>query len=195
MIEISDCELPEVKRIQLRSYSDDRGFFIESYRSPIYKKMGIDPDFLQDNHSFSKKGTIRGMHFQSEPGQSKLISVIVGTIYDVFVDIRPHSATFGKWGACELAAKNHEQLFIPVGFAHGFAVLSEEAHIVYKVSNVFNPETEKTFCYDDPDVGIVWPIEHPILSEKDRNAPCLKEVMIDENMDLGSCRATGQCAH
>jgi len=117
------------------------------------------------------------MHFQSEPGQAKLISVIIGTIYDVFVDIRPESPTFGKWGAREIDAEKHEQIFIPVGFAHGFAVLSESAHVLYKVSSVFNPETEKTFCFDDPFVGIEWPFEHPLLSEKDRNALSFAEVV------------------
>lgn len=113
------------------------------------------------------------MHFQSTPGQAKLVTVITGKIYDVFVDIRPESENFGKWGAVELDQSN--QLLVPVGFAHGFAVLSESAHVLYKVSNFYNPETEKSFRYDDPRIGIKWPIEKPILSERDRNAPGFKE--------------------
>jgi len=158
--------LPGIKLFQLKSFSDERGFFAE-----VFRKEGME--FVQDNLSFSKKGVIRGMHFQSTPGQAKLVTVITGKIYDVFVDIRPESENFGKWGAVELDQSN--QLLVPVGFAHGFAVLSESAHVLYKVSNFYNPETEKSFRYDDPTVGIKWPIEKPILSERDRNAPGFKE--------------------
>ncbi len=158
--------LPGIKLFQLKSFSDERGFFAE-----VFRKEGME--FVQDNLSFSKKGVIRGMHFQSTPGQAKLVTVITGKIYDVFVDIRPESENFGKWGAVELDQSN--QLLVPVGFAHGFAVLSESAHVLYKVSNFYNPETEKSFRYDDPRIGIKWPIEKPILSERDRNAPGFKE--------------------
>lgn len=159
-------------------HSDERGFFAELYHKPRYSEMGIPSDFVQDNHSCSVKGTVRGMHFQSKPGQGKLITVIAGAIYDVFVDIRSDSETFGKWGSCILDANEHEQLFIPVGFAHGFAVLSDSAHVIYKVSALFNPSTEKSFRFDDPEVGIEWPIDHPILSERDRLAPSLRESLL-----------------
>ena len=177
MVDVLDEGLLGVKLIRLKTFCDERGFFSEIYRKPLYEENGIAVDFVQDNISCSMKGTIRGMHFQSSPGQAKLITVIVGTIYDVFVDIRTGSPTFGKWGARELDASANEQLFIPVGFAHGFAVLSDIAHVMYKVSSVFDSETEKTFRHDDPQVGIEWPFENPILSERDLNAPLLKEAL------------------
>ena len=180
MIKIHELEFPEVKLLQLKVHFDDRGFFTENYQKFLYEDMGIEVPFVQDNHSFSTKGIIRGMHFQSEPGQAKLISVIVGAIYDVFVDIRPHSPTFGKWSGYLLESEKHEQLFIPVGFAHGFAVVSEGAHVMYKVSSVFNPHTEKSFHYNDSKVGIKWPVAHPILSEKDRSAPKFNEVFCED---------------
>lgn len=176
MIELKATVFPEVKVIVKKRFSDERGFFIETYRQPLYEEMGILDRFVQDNHSFSKRGTIRGMHFQSFPGQAKLLSVIAGVIYDVFVDVRPDSPTFGQWDSYLLDAKNGEQIYIPVGFAHGFAALSEEAHVLYKVSSVFDPKTEQTFRFDDPQVGIDWPVSHPILSPKDRTAPSFAEV-------------------
>lgn len=167
-----------VKKISGKIFFDDRGFFRETFRKPLYQELGIDVDFVQDNHSFSKQGTIRGMHFQRKPGQAKLITVMSGKIYDVVVDIRPESPTFGKWEGVYLDSASGEQLFIPVGFAHGFCVVSEEAHVCYKVSNIFDPEQEMSFRYDDPFVGIQWPITNPIVSEKDLTCPTLKEVII-----------------
>ncbi len=174
MVEVLEHALSGVKRICLEAFPDERGFFKEVYRKPI---KGIDADFVQDNHSYSVQKTIRGMHFQAGPGQAKLITALVGTIYDVFVDIRPDSPTFGQWGAHVLAADRHEQLFIPAGFAHGFAVLSDEAHVFYKVSTVYDPKLEKTFAYNDPKVGIEWPFEDPIVSDRDRLAPTLDEAI------------------
>lgn len=174
MVEVLEHTLPGVKRICLKAYSDGRGFFKELYRKPI---GGIDVDFVQDNHSYSVQKTIRGMHFQSGPGQAKLVTALVGVIYDVFVDIRPDSPTFGKWGSHILEADRHEQLFIPAGFAHGFAVISEEAHVIYKVSTVYDPDLEKSFAFNDPKVRIEWPFEDPIVSERDRLAPTLDEVL------------------
>lgn len=169
--------LPEVQLITLSPFADHRGFFEELYQQERYQKLGIQEDFVQDNHSFSKKGTIRGMHFQSNPGQSKLVSVLFGKIIDVFVDIRPNSPRFGKWDSVILDSDEHKQIYIPNGFAHGFGVLSDTVHIIYKVSSPFNPETEKAFRFDDPDIGIQWPIESPILSDRDRTAPYLKEII------------------
>lgn len=178
MIKVSDLTLAGVKHVRLRSFEDPRGFFSEFYKQPLYKQNGIDCIFVQDNHSFSKQGTIRGLHFQTSPAQAKLVSVITGTIYDVFVDIRPDSPTFGKWGAIELDADRHEQIFIPSGYAHGFAVLSKEAHVIYKISTVYEPAQEKCIYYADPSIGITWPITNPILSEKDLHAPRLMEVVV-----------------
>jgi dTDP-4-dehydrorhamnose 3,5-epimerase len=170
--------LEGIKLIQLKTFSDERGFFSELYREE-------ELSFVQDNLSFSKKGVIRGMHFQSTPGQAKLITVISGSIFDVFVDIRPDSETFGKWEGVELVSG--QQLLIPVGFAHGFAALSD-VHLLYKMSSFYHPETEKGFRYDDPAVGIKWPFEDPILSERDRNAPSFKEV-VNEGLDSWSWRS------
>jgi len=177
MIQVKEIVFPQVKVIQKKRFSDERGFFLETYRRPLYEEVGILDTFVQDNHSFSKEGTIRGMHFQSTPGQGKLISVIHGRIYDVFVDIRPGSPSFGKWGSYILDADNFEQLYIPVGFAHGFAALSD-VHLLYKVSSLFDPEAEMTFRFDDETLGIDWPISNPILSEKDRLAPSFEEVCL-----------------
>ena len=174
---ISNSVFKEAKRVRPRVHFDERGFFWECYREPHYKKIGIDTLFVQDNHSFSKKGTLRGMHFQRSPGQAKLVSVISGKIFDVIVDIRPNSPTFGKWEGFYLDDQHRDQLFIPVGFAHGFCVLSDEAHILYKVSHVYVPEEEKGFRFDDPFVGIQWPIAAPHLSPKDAQAPSFHEAL------------------
>jgi dTDP-4-dehydrorhamnose 3,5-epimerase len=139
--------------------------------------MGIACEFVQDNQSFSKKGTIRGMHFQDNPGQAKLISVAQGTIYDVVVDISPSSPSFGKWVGVYLEAEKHQQLFVPVGFANGFCVLSENTHVIYKVSSIYDPKTEKGFRFDDPEIAICWPVKDPIISERDRTGPFFREVL------------------
>lgn len=152
-------------------FKDHRGFFLETFQQSIYEKLGIDCSFVQDNHSFSQKGCIRGMHFQSVPGQAKLVRVAVGQIYDVAVDIRPQSPTYGQWEAVILDDQLHHQLFIPIGFAHGFCVLSQEAHVLYKVSSPYNPQFEKGFRWDDPTVKIEWPVERPLISERDQKAP------------------------
>ena len=170
-MEIIELSLSGLKLIKPRVHFDERGFFVESYRKEEYARAGIDVAFVQDNHSFSKKGTIRGMHFQRSPGQAKLVTVIHGEIFDVAVDIRPDSPTFGKWEGVYLKDASCEQLFIPVGFAHGFCVLSESAHVLYKVSNVYNPEEEKGFRFNDPEVAIQWPENPPVLSLRDEKSP------------------------
>lgn len=176
-MQIKDLSLPGVKFIRPKIFCDDRGFFRETFHKPLYSQAGIDCDFVQDNHSFSKKGTIRGMHFQRSPGQAKLVTVMEGKIFDVFVDIRPDSPTFGKWDGVFLDAALGEQIFIPVGFAHGFCVVSDHAHVSYKVSSIYDPSEERTFRFDDPFVGIQWPIESPLLSDRDRYGPLLSEAM------------------
>lgn len=176
-MEIKDLSLPGVKFIRPKIFHDDRGFFRETFRLPLYEQAGIDCGFVQDNHSFSKKGTIRGMHFQRSPGQAKLVTVMEGKIFDVFVDIRPDSLTFGKWDGVYLDAALGEQIFIPVGYAHGFCVISDHAHVCYKVSNIYDPKEERNFRFDDPFVGIQWPIEAPLLSDRDRKSPLLQEAV------------------
>ncbi len=161
---------------QLDVWRDERGFFCERYRKSFLESQGVLIDFPQQNHSYSVEGTLRGMHFQAFPGQAKLVSAIAGTIYDVFVDIRKDSPTFGKWDAVVLDFQ--KTLFLPVGFAHGFYVLSKEAHVVYEVSTPYNPAQEKGFCYNDPTLQILWPSDPKVISEKDRTAPAFAEVFL-----------------
>lgn len=174
---VIQLSLAGLKKICPHRHRDERGFFQEIYRKELYARHGIDLDFLQDNHSFSKKGVLRGMHFQRHPGQAKLIGVVSGCIFDVAVDIRPGSTTFGKWEGVYLDGSKGEQLWIPVGFAHGFCVVSEEAHVIYKVSSPYDATQEAGFAFDDPDVGINWPISSPIVSERDRCQPPFQEVL------------------
>jgi len=175
-MDIVSTDFNEVKKIHLTAHSDERGLFKELYRKDFLQKSGLAYDFVQDNFSFSKKQTIRGMHFQTGKGQAKLVSVLEGEILDVVVDVRKNSSSFGRWIAVPLRADRHEQLLIPEGFAHGFCVLSTIAIVLYKVSTYYSSETERGFRYDDPDVGIVWPTKEPILSKRDREAPPFFEV-------------------
>lgn len=152
-------------------FVDTRGYFFESYS---LSKWGLPCSFVQDNQSFSKKNVIRGMHFQK--GQAKLVRCVSGTIFDVVVDMREGSETFGEWQGFELSSSNNAQLYVPDGFAHGFAVLSDDAIVLYKVSTEYDPACEGGFRYDDPVVGIEWGIGSPIVSERDRNAPSFEEI-------------------
>ena len=151
-------------------FRDERGFFLESYNAVRYHEAGIRETFVQDNHSRSVKGTLRGLHYQSHPGQAKLVRVTLGRIWDVVVDIRVGSKTFGRWQGLELDADKREQLFIPVGFAHGFCVLSDDAEVQYKVSTPYDGKTECSLSYADPDLAVRWPIEAPIVSARDMQA-------------------------
>ncbi len=175
-MEAVDLSLFGLKLLRSKVFVDSRGFFREIYRRPFYEIAGIDSTFVQDNYSYSKQGILRGMHFQRSPGQDKLISVIAGTIFDVAVDIRPDSPTFGKWEGVFLDGTKGEQLFIPRGFAHGFCVMSNEVHLLYKVSSIYDPKEEMAFAFDDVDVNINWPISKPIVSERDRSCPTFKEL-------------------
>jgi dTDP-4-dehydrorhamnose 3,5-epimerase len=157
-------------------HGDDRGFFMETYRADTWAAQGVPTGFVQDNHSRSRRGTVRGMHFQLSPGQGKLVRVARGRVLDVVVDIRRDSPTFGQWEAVELDDERAHQLWIPVGFAHGFCVLSEVADFVYKCTSYYDPATESGFSFADPDVGIEWPEGELIYSERDRNAPRLAEI-------------------
>lgn len=171
--------IPEVILVKARVFKDQRGFFLESYKKSEFKKAGIDVEFLQDNHSASVKGVLRGLHYQKYPkAQGKLVRCIKGKIFDVAVDIRKGSKTFGKWVAVELSEDNQYMVWIPEGFAHGFLVLSDYAEIIYKVSGAeYSPEHDAGIRYDDPDINIDWPIkEGIILSEKDRKLPTLRQL-------------------
>jgi dTDP-4-dehydrorhamnose 3,5-epimerase len=156
-------------------HGDPRGFFLETYRRALLAELGVHDDFVQDNHSRSRLGVLRGMHFQ--PGQAKLVRCARGSILDVAVDIRPDSPAFGRWEAFELDDENHRQLYVPDGFAHGFCVTSDLADVVYKVSTYYDPAAEAGFRFDDPEVGIEWPTGIELqVSERDRQAPPLSEL-------------------
>lgn len=172
-IETVRFALEGIQLLKLKNFKDNRGSFKECYKKPLYIEKGICCEFMQDNLSFSKKGVIRGMHFQR--GQAKLIFVVTGVIFDVFVDLRPHAKTFGKWQSVVLDAEKSEQLFIPDGYAHGFAALSD-AYVSYKVSIPYDPKNEITLRYDDPEVNILWPFAPALLSERDQTGHSLQHV-------------------
>ncbi len=162
-----------MKIIEPRIFEDKRGFFLEVYNEARYHEAGIDIRWLQDNHSKSRKGTLRGLHYQVENAQDKLVWAVKGEAFDVAVDIRPGSATFGKWTGVVLSAEKKNQILVPKGFAHGFCVLSDECEIMYKCSDVYNREGEGGIIWNDPTIGIDWPISDPILSDKDAALPTL----------------------
>jgi dTDP-4-dehydrorhamnose 3,5-epimerase len=158
-------------------HGDERGFFMETYRRSLYSELGIGEEFVQDNHSRSRQGVVRGMHFQA--GQAKLVRCARGQILDVLVDIRPGSPTFGHWEGYTIGEAGGEQVYCPDGFAHGFCVLSDVADVVYKVSTYYDPSIESGFRYDDPDVGIEWPAIDLQPSERDARAPSLADLELD----------------
>jgi len=171
-------EIPEVILIEPEVFSDERGFFMETYKYSEFASFGISERFVQDNHSRSVKGVLRGLHYQNPPkAQGKLVRVVVGEIFDVAVDIRKGSPTYGKWVGVKLSAENKRMLYIPPGFAHGFCVLSDVAEVVYKVTEEYAPESEAGIIWNDPEVGIDWPIENPMLSAKDANWPILRDAV------------------
>jgi dTDP-4-dehydrorhamnose 3,5-epimerase len=170
---ILPSDLPGVLVVEPTVYRDDRGFFLETYQERRYGAYGIAGPFLQDNHSRSKAGTIRGLHLQIGRPQAKLVRVISGAIYDVAVDVRRGSPTFGCWTAVTLSAENFRQCYIPGGFAHGFCVLSAVAEVEYKCSDLYEPALEMGIIWNDPEVAIPWPVENPLLSDRDRRHPTL----------------------
>ena len=168
-------EIKDVILIEAKSFPDDRGFFMETYKESIFKENGINVKFVQDNFSHSSKGALRGLHYQKEPmAQAKLVNVIRGEIFDVAVDIRKQSPTYGNWVGKILSDNNHEMLYVPEGFAHGFLTLSDEVDVLYKVNNEYSPENDRGILWNDPEIGIVWPNKTPLLSEKDIKQPLLK---------------------
>jgi dTDP-4-dehydrorhamnose 3,5-epimerase len=168
--------LPGVLLIEPMVFSDDRGFFMETFHSKKYAQAGIPGPFVQDNHSHSRKGTLRGLHYQLKNPQGKLVYVIQGEILDVAVDIRKGSPHFGRWTGNLLSAQNKRQLYIPEGFAHGFCVLSETADVIYKCTDLYTPGDEYGVFWADEGIDIVWPMENPILSEKDSKNPMLADI-------------------
>ena len=176
MAERLPTELDGVVLIEPDVHGDDRGFLVETWRRDRWAGLGVDLDFAQHNHSRSVRGTLRGLHFQTSPGQAKLVRCMRGRIFDVAVDLRRESPTFGRWEGHELDDQRHRQLLVPVGFGHGFCVLSEVADVSYLLSSPYDPATEAGIAWDDPDVGVEWPVTEPLLSERDRRAPRLSEV-------------------
>lgn len=177
---VIETMLPGVLIVEPDVFEDARGFFFESYSYHKYAEHGITDTFVQDNHSLSMRGTLRGLHYQAAPGQAKLVRVARGSVFDVAVDIRWGSPTFGKWVGVELSAENRRQLYIPVGFAHGFCVTSDVAEFLYKCSNYYAAPLERGIAWDDPDLAIAWPVAEPILSDRDRRHPRLAEAAHDD---------------
>jgi len=169
-------EIPDLVLLEATAHGDERGFLVESYREDVWAEHGVIGPFVQDNHSRSAKGILRGLHFQTSPGQAKLVRCVRGAIWDVAVDLRRDSPTYRRWEGIELSDENHRQLFVPVGFAHGFCVLSDVADVAYKLTSIYDPATEAGIRWDDPDVGVEWPLSDPQLSERDKVAPLLAEV-------------------
>ena len=181
-----ETEIPGVVVIEPTVFGDDRGYFMETYQIDDFAAAGIDKPFVQDNQSRSTKGVLRGLHFQIEHPQSKLVRVVKGKVFDVAVDLRPGSATYGRWEGVVLSAENRRQFFVPRGFAHGFLVLSDVAEFCYKCDDVYRPGDEGGLMWDDPEIGIDWPplqgdaefdLSKIVLSEKDRRHPLLKELL------------------
>jgi len=179
-MKISPTKISEVLVLEPDVYADERGYFMETFRSSYLTKHGVELNFVQDNQSQSRIGTLRGLHYQLEFPQGKLVRVISGTVFDVAVDIRKSSSTFGKWIGETLSAENKKQLWIPPGFAHGFLVLSNSAELFYKCTEYYHPEDDHSLLWNDPAVGIEWPLQNrePILSEKDRIAQCLSQLPV-----------------
>lgn len=169
-MKVIPTSLPEVLLLEPKCFKDDRGFFLVSYQTEFFQKeLNLDVSFVQDNHSRSTKNVLRGLHFQTQHAQGKLVRVVSGEVYDVAVDIRKDSSNFGKWFGTYLSAENQRMLWVPPGFAHGFLVTSEQADFLYKVTDIYAPQYEQTILWNDPDIDIKWPLnnEEPIISGKD----------------------------
>ena len=177
-MEVHDTHLKGVRLIIPRVFEDDRGFFLETFNAAVFEECGLPVNFVQDNHSRSTRGVLRGLHFQYPSWQGKLVRAVAGEIFDVAVDIRPESPTFGQWYGVTLSGENKHQLYIPPGYAHGFCVLSETVDVTYKCTALYNPSEDAGIRWNDPDIGIDWPIGTPIVSDKDRNAPLLKDIVL-----------------
>jgi dTDP-4-dehydrorhamnose 3,5-epimerase len=171
------CELAGLLVLEPKVFGDARGFFLETWNRRRYQEAGLDADFVQDNLSFSRQGTLRGLHAQNPNPQGKLLQVLQGEVFDVAVDLRRSSPSFGKWHGVVLSAENKRQFYVPPGFGHGFAVLSETALFHYKCTELYSPKDELSIRWDDPDLGIQWPLKQPLLSERDAKAPWLREVL------------------
>jgi dTDP-4-dehydrorhamnose 3,5-epimerase len=179
-LKITQTSLPEVLLLEPTAFADERGWFIETYHAEKFRQLGLPDTFLQDNHSHSRRGVVRGLHYQLEHPQGKLVRCTRGTILDVAVDIRRNSSTFGKWTSAKLTAENRHMLWVPPRFAHGFSVLSEDADVIYKCTTIRHADSERGIRWNDPDLNIDWQVEHPQLSEKDTTAPLLLDADLFE---------------
>ncbi len=171
-MKIIDTDIPDVKNIELSVFGDTRGYFMETWSGQRFSDLGMEINFIQDNHSRSQQGILRGLHYQIKHPQGKLVRVVTGKVFDVAVDIRQDSETFGQWVGVELSDKNHRMLWVPPGFAHGFYVMSQQADFLYKCTDIYAPEYERCIKWDDADIDIQWPLvdgQQPLLSEKDQN--------------------------
>lgn len=176
VMKVTETKLPGVIIVEPKVFGDSRGFFQETWQKARYENIGIKETFVQDNLSFSTRGVLRGLHFQNPNSQGKLVSVFQGEVFDVAVDIRVDSPTFGQWSGVHLSGENHRQLWVPPGFAHGFCVLSDTAYFMYKCTDVYNPLAEGGILWNDPDIGIEWPLKEVTLSDKDKVYPRLREL-------------------
>ena len=175
-MKITPTGIPDVLLIEPDVFGDARGFFLESWHAQKFAAQGLDVNFVQDNHSRSSRGVLRGLHYQLEQPQGKLVRVVCGSVFDVAVDIRRGSPTFGQWAGAELSGDNHQQLYVPPGFAHGFCVLSESADFLYKCTDYYAPQDEYGIRWNDPDIGIDWPSEDFTISDKDASNGLLREL-------------------
>jgi dTDP-4-dehydrorhamnose 3,5-epimerase len=173
---VVETDLPGVLIVEPKVFGDERGFFMESWNASRYEEAGLPGSFVQDNLSFSTHGVLRGLHFQNPQPQGKLVSILRGEVFDVAVDIRVGSPTFGRWTGVTLSAENKRQFYVPEGFAHGFVVTGEVAFFFYKCPDYYSPSAEGIVLWNDPGIGIEWPIDAPILSERDHAAPPLREM-------------------
>ena len=178
---VVEAAIPGVKVIEPKVFGDHRGFFLETYHRRRYRDAGITADFVQDNHSRSKRGILRGLHYQLRHPQGKLVWCILGAIFDVAVDLRPGSTTFGKWVGVHLSSENKKQVWVPPGFAHGFCVLSEHAEVIYKCTDFYDAADEGGIVWNDPTIAIDWPITDPILSDKDAKLPSLEQAKLPKS--------------
>jgi dTDP-4-dehydrorhamnose 3,5-epimerase len=176
MATAGETKLDGLVLVEPQVHGDERGFFVETYSKDAWAELGVDTEFVQHNHSRSSHGTLRGLHFQTSPGQAKLLRCARGSILDVAVDLRKDSPTYGQWEGHVLDDVTHHQLFVPIGFAHGFVVLSDVADVAYLVSSLYDPATEAGIAWDDPEVGVDWQVAEPLLSERDQTAPRLSEI-------------------
>jgi dTDP-4-dehydrorhamnose 3,5-epimerase len=177
-LDVIRTSLPGVLRLEPRVFSDDRGFFLETFNAAKFREAGLPQEFVQDNHSRSKRGVLRGLHYQEPNPQGKLVRCTRGRVWDVAVDIRKSSPTFGKWFGLELSESNNVMLWVPAGFAHGFCALSDDTDVLYKCTALYDPASDRGIAWNDPDIGIDWPVADPLLSPKDAQAPRLRDAAV-----------------